>query len=270
MVADTIAVLDAVGVERAVLVGVCSSAWEALLLRGTAPRPGARRRRHRALGAATLAPHRAQGGSHRRASTRSARRRGLGEAQPALLAARLAGLRGLLLRRDAAPSRTRPSRSRTWSGGRCESTAEAQIASADGAPLRRATTDEGEALLPDDHLPGARRARHRRPVQPLARGERVAELTGGAAGPARGVRPPPAGAATRCASTCCCASSSTRCPRRSRPAAALDPGHGPAAPGALPVVADRARPRAARPRDRAGAARAAAGRRGRLAHPGSR
>ena len=57
MVADTIAVLDAVGVERAVLVGICSSAWEALLVRGAAPRPGARRRGHRAVVPANVAPH---------------------------------------------------------------------------------------------------------------------------------------------------------------------------------------------------------------------
>ncbi len=47
----------------------------------------------------------------------AADRRGLGQVQRPLLAARLAGVRRVLLRRASSPSRTRPSRSRTPSAG---------------------------------------------------------------------------------------------------------------------------------------------------------
>ena len=60
-----------------------------------------------------------------------------------------------------------------------------------------------------------------------------------------------------------------RCAARRRPSQRRRPGRGPATPtaGALPVLADRAGPRPARPRDRRGAAQAAPRPRDRLARP---
>ncbi len=52
-VADTIAVMDAIGVERAVLVGLCSKRLVRAADGGAASRPGARRREHRRHGCRT-------------------------------------------------------------------------------------------------------------------------------------------------------------------------------------------------------------------------
>ena len=266
MVADTIAVLDARrgrarGARRHLLQRLGGAAR-----RGAAPRPGARRRSHWSLGAQRRAA-RAQGGSHRPVRRGAARRRGLGEAQPALLAARLAGLRGLLLRRDL----LRAALDQADRGhGRVRVRVLRRAADRIGrrcavprGPRRGRGTDA------DDHLPGARRARHRGPVH-AARPRRADRRADGCAvGQARRVRPSPAG--PRPGARQPAAEGARRLGVRAATArrAALDPGDGPASPGALPVVADRARSRAPRPGDRAGAARAAAGRRGRLANPGA-
>ena len=84
-VADTIAVMDAAGIDRAVLVGLCSSSWWAFLTAALHP--------DRVLGVVSIAswvpfltpplPWR----SAYRLRRRPGDRRGLGQGKPALLAA---------------------------------------------------------------------------------------------------------------------------------------------------------------------------------------
>ncbi len=86
-VADALAVLDATGTDRAVLVGLSKGAWHALQFAAAASRPGGRRGRH---------GHPARGLRRRRLRHSAARLRGLGQVQPALLAGRLPRLRRVL------------------------------------------------------------------------------------------------------------------------------------------------------------------------------
>ena len=95
-VEDAVAVLDVAGVERAVVAGLCSGAGYGVALAPTKP--------ERVAGLVTIAPnlplapahpHRVRYGLRRAPPDR----RGLGPLQPPLLAARLAGVRGVLPRR---------------------------------------------------------------------------------------------------------------------------------------------------------------------------
>ena len=99
-VADTIAVLDALDIERAVLVGLCQSAWQALVCAARHPDrvqgvfaigPWARD---------TTPPHPVRAAAPRPFRRGARRRRGLGQDEPALLAARLAGICRVLLHGD--------------------------------------------------------------------------------------------------------------------------------------------------------------------------
>ena len=95
--ADTIAVMDAAGIDRAVLVGMCSSSWWVFLAAGLHP--------DRVLGVVSISswvpfltpplPWRVE----LRLQRGPRHRRGLGQRYPPVLAARLAGIRRVLLRR---------------------------------------------------------------------------------------------------------------------------------------------------------------------------
>ena len=233
--------------------GICSSAWEALLCAALHPDrvPGCRRPSGR--GPATrLAPHAAQGGRRRPVRRGARRRRGLGEDEPALLAARLAGLRGVLLQRDLHRAALDQARSRTWSATpasrppRCSSP-RSTGRSAPRRPATRARRCCAASRCPvlvvhgtEDQCSRSRAGRA---------GGRADRRT---AGHARKGRATSRRAATRCAVNLLLQRVRRPVSARQPPAAALDPGHGPAPAGALPVVADRARPRPPRPGDRAG------------------
>ena len=78
-VADALAVLDATGTDRAVLVGLSKGAWHALQFAASASRPGGRRGRH---------GHPARGLRRRRLRRAEGLLRGVGQGEPALLAGR--------------------------------------------------------------------------------------------------------------------------------------------------------------------------------------
>ena len=122
---DAVAVLDAAGVERAVVLSLSLGAQRALLLAAQHP--------ERVEGAVFVAP----GRSARPGTARAPRvlvrgderdRRGVGQGEPPLLAARLARLSRVLLRRRCSTSPTRPSRSRTAVGWGLETDAETILA----------------------------------------------------------------------------------------------------------------------------------------------
>ena len=178
-VADTIAVLDAIDIERAVLVGLCQSAWQALVCAALHP--------DRVQGVVAIGPWRPRHDSSARRSRggprpvrrRSRRRRGLGEDEPALLAARLAGLRRVLLHRDLQRAALDEAASRTRSAmpasrrQRCSSPwVTGRSASGDARRGRGAAAPASGARCSWCTAPRTSASRH-------ARGANVAELTGG-------------------------------------------------------------------------------------------
>ena len=248
-VADALAVLDATGTERAVVVGLSMGAQRALLLAADHPERVARRVFVGARPAARR-PRRATRRSHD-FDEELRHRRGLGEVQPPLLAARLPRLRRVLLRRSCftEPHSTKQIEDAVgWALETDAGDADRGTRSATGSPTRPRCASSARARA----LPGARRARRpgrrsrRTPTAPA-----LAEATGGALVTLRGLRPRartlrdpvPVNLLLRDF-----VGAASRRPRRA--------GRGPrAAPtGALPLVADRPRPRAARPRDRRRAA----------------
>ena len=102
LVADTLAVMDHLGIERAVLVGICVSAWQALLTAALHPERVLGRGRGRPVGTRPHAtvPRPAGGGAALRGGAR--RLLGLEGQQPPLPARALARVRRVLLRPDAA------------------------------------------------------------------------------------------------------------------------------------------------------------------------
>ena len=177
-VADTIAVLDELGIERAVLVGICYSAWQALLCRGPAPRPRRGRRRDRAVATDHTPPLEPRRGRE-------------------LFDEKLDELRGLARRQPHywledwpdfvefffGSCCVEPHSSKVRRGLRvafaCETTGELMVAEP-RAELLVATPEEAEELLPQHRVPGAGHPRHRRPVPAGGRFDTVV-----AAGPAR-------------------------------------------------------------------------------------
>ena len=176
IVADAVAVLDAAGVEQAR--GRRDVVRRAL-------RAGARRRRTRTACAASsrsrrrcrsLTPPHPWRAEHD-FDARARDRRGLGEGQPPLLAARLPRLPRVLLLARSSTSRTRPSRSRTrWPGAWTLAGDPARSPSATSAtrtrraPRRCAAASRAPVLV--IHGDADR-------ITPFERGARVAELTGG-------------------------------------------------------------------------------------------
>ena len=143
---------------RAVLVGLCGDGvWRAIEL--AAERPGARpgHRRLRAS-ASRSSRRRTRGRSTCVVRRRAADRRGLGEAEPALLAPRLPGVRAVLLRARSPRSRTRRSRSRMPSSGR--STARSTRCSPTTERPFTPGPRGGRGDLPRGRLPDAHRPRH--------------------------------------------------------------------------------------------------------------
>ncbi len=200
--ADAVAVLDATGTERAVLVALsCGATWS-VHVAAASPRAGARVSRDRAGLRLGCQPARnANGTPGTRGWTAS---EGWAKYNRHYwLQRRLRRLPAVLLRADCSTSRTPPSRSRTvcaWS--------------ADDRRRRRcATPTAGRLGLRRCHLlvdrDGLRRVRC--PVHVVhgtedrisrhAVGERLAELTGGSLRADRGRRARPAWPATRCWST---------------------------------------------------------------------
>ena len=190
-VADTLAVMDAVGVDRAVLVAICSARWRSLLAAAATPSGCSG-----VVSLATWTPVPDPAAAARRGDLASTselgHRRGLGQGQPALLAARLARLRRVLLRRAAAraalhqavrgrasagPPRPTPrSRSRRR-GARPSITAARSPRRSCAGSTCPVLTIHGD----DDRC------------QPHARRRTAAELTGGALRHPRGRRAPAAG-----------------------------------------------------------------------------
>ena len=135
---------------------------------------------------------------------RARHRRGLGEVQPPLLAARLSRLPRVLLLADASPSRTRRSRSRTASAG---GSRRRRDADRDAAARRLQDADDVRELAGPHPLPGARDPRERRRDRALAPRVAARGATGGELVAARRARATARMRATRSRSTCCCATS---------------------------------------------------------------
>ena len=174
--ADALAVLDATGTERAVLVVALARRAASAAPRRRAPGAGRRRRLHRPGAAARRGARRC----------RSARPlwddeldtdEGWAKYNAPLLAARLPRLPRVLLLADASPSRTRRSRSRTASAGGSRPTAE--TLDRDARARRRSDEDAQRGSARTRSLPGARDPRRRRRDHPLRRGIALAEQTGG-------------------------------------------------------------------------------------------
>ena len=209
--ADALAVMDATATERAVIVGFSLGAQRGDAARGRASRARRPARLHRAgfpLAAGEPLPERAVHDFDERAR----HLRGLGEVQPPLLASRLPRLPRVLLRADASPSRTRPSRSRTASAGRSRPTPR-RSRHAGGAGLCAASRSRElcrhvRCPVLVIHGDGTR--------SPARAAWRLAEQTGGELVTLEGSGHCPARRATRSRSTCCCATSSRRRRRRAR------------------------------------------------------
>ena len=116
MIDDAWAVLDAVGAEQAVLVGLCTGAGYVVLMAAEAP--------ERVLGICAINPglQLSPPLPHKVAFDFDTPRdvvRGLAEDEPPLLAGGLAGFRAVLLRGDVSRAALDQTASRTASGGRC-------------------------------------------------------------------------------------------------------------------------------------------------------
>ena len=163
--------------------------------------------------------------------------------------------------RSSSPSRTRPSSARTRSAGALETDAETLVAT-QLAPRLQDEESVRELLARIDCpvlvIHGSDDA-----VRPCDSGARLAELDGRRARRSSRGRATSRTRATRSRSTCCCATSSTPAP----PPRALGARQVPPQARALHLLADRARPRAARRRDRRRAAQAPSRPRDRLARP---
>ena len=200
---------------------------------------------------------------------RARHRRGLGEVQPPLLAARLPRTSSSSSSRRCFTEPHSTKQIEDCVGWGLETTPETLVATtrcaiALGARRRSASSARASAArcssstATEDAITGARTRRSRSPRRPAA-----SLVT------ARGSGPRPARRATRSRSTCCCATSS----RRRAPPRALGARTKSRRKRALYVsLADRARPRAARRRDRRRAAEAPPRPRDRLARaaPGDR
>ena len=268
-VGDTIAVMDELGVDRAVLVGICVSAWQALVCARACTRTGSQ-------GVVALAPW---AGPHaaaaRRAdaapgsTTRSPPYEGWCQVQPALLARGLAGLRASSSSASCCcePHSTKRARGRAWAT-RTETTAEVMVAVAGRARSYPDTAEEAEAMLRGIRCPVLVVEGTEDRCQPRGRFDTVRPADRRRAAGARGRRATCRWAASRSWSTGRSGTFVDRvtgtAPRRPRrgPAGAAAP-----AAGALPLLADRARARPPRPRDRPRAAGGPARRAGRLADP---
>ena len=137
---------------RAVIVGYSLGAPRGLILAAEQP--------ERVAGAVFIGPAYSGGGEPLPSALdavggRARHRRGLGEVQQALLAARLPRLRRVLLREDASGSRTRRSRSRTASAGGSRRAPETLIAAHYGA---NAGAGGGAGARAARALPGAGRS----------------------------------------------------------------------------------------------------------------
>ena len=265
--ADALAVMDATGTERAVLVGLSAGARWGIAARRRAPGAG-RRRGRSSRPPSPFAQHPARVDA-RRSTSRSTRYEGWAQVQPPLLARattrdflefffgqvftephstkQIEDCVGWGLETDAGDARAHATSGRAAARPRRV----ARALPPDRSARCSSSTATEDAIRPHAVGEAARRGR------PAARSSRSR-----APGTART-------RATRCASTCCCASSSRPrpAPRALDRAAAARPQA-----RALHLLADRARPRPARRRDRARAARAPSRPRDRLARaaPGDR
>ena len=202
---------------------------------------------------------------------RAADGRGMGEAQPPLLAPGLPGVHPLLLRERSGASRTRQRSSTTWSSGR-RSTARWRRCSPTWMPHRTAT-GRPSSRRPRGALPDAAGPRHRGPL-PAA----VALASAGgahrrAARRCRGRRPPdpgPAPGARQPADPRLRPKILGEACAMTAPVDDLDPFLEPQAEGAVHLVPHRPRARPAGRGDRRRAAQAAPGRPDRLARPAPR
>ena len=264
-VADTVAVMDAAGVDRAVLVGICVSAWQAMLV--------ASLHAERVQGVVAIGPwlyddtpplpFRAEAAAHFEDELPSLR--GLDDGQPALPPDGLAGVLRVLLRPDAV--RTALDQA---AGGHPRVDRRHDRAGAARGPGRR--------QVPRRTWRTRRRccARSTQPVlvirgtedrcQPLGRAEKLAAWTGGelleleGSGHLPMARDPiTVNRAIKGFVDRVTGAPAPARPRRGR--------HEASAAGALPLLAHRARPRAPRPGHRRRDARAAARPRGPVADP---
>ena len=205
--ADALAVMDATGTERAVIVGLSAGALLGHPARRRAPRARGRRRVHRAGRAVRPAP----GARDRRRSTSRWSPTRAGRSTTATTGSSTTATSSSSSSRRSSPSRTRPSRSRTASAGASRPTprdARAHVPRPRAARPRRVRARCADRIA----LPRARHPRHRR------RGPAVRRRRGARGGDRRrrSSRSRAPGTArtraTRCASTCCCATSSRRRP----------------------------------------------------------
>ena len=250
-VEDGRAVLEAAGVDRAILVGLCDGGGWALMLASTTSRDRPRRRRARTVppvshaGAPELHPL-----SVRRAARHG---RGLGEVQPPLLAPGLPRASSSSSSRSSSRSRTPRSRSRTASPGGWRRTRRRSHSPTRRRRSRGAAPRRLGALCRRVSLPGPRRPRRagRLPDARARGGRRRSDR--GHARRLRGRGPHPPGASSREGEP-----ADPRLRRVTRKEIAVSTwtrGAQPATAGALRLLADRARARAARRRDRPRAAR---------------
>ena len=249
IVADAVAVMDAAGVDRAVLVGLSMGGAARAAARGVVPGAGGRGGGDR--------QRRCPGRCRRTSTRRETALRGLGEGATAhYWLRRLPRLGRVLHVARSSPSRTRPSSGRTGSAGAWRPTRRrccahrAGLGEADRRPTPRTVCRAVRCpvlVVHGERRRGRARTRRRSRWPSWTGGELVTVPGGGHAPPMRdpvrcnllirGVRRVAGGPATPE-------------PR------ALDPRPRPAPPGAVRLLADRARARPARPRDRRRAARA--------------
>ena len=260
--ADTLAVLDATGTDRAVLVGFsCGVAWSVHVAAAGTPSGSAASSRSRPSCGLAIGEPGAGGVRLRRAARHHP---GLGEVQQSTTGC-AGGYDGLPASSSSAQMFPEPHSTKQiedcvgWATadrlrrdpGRTPPPAGWACTAPSGSPWSR--------CAPSVTLPGARGPRHRGPDPAGRDRRRLAELTGGDLVAARGRRARAAGPRAGARSTTSIRefAEQGRIRRPSDPH--LGPGAAAAAAGALPVLADRARPRPARRGDRRRAARAPPG-----------
>ena len=142
-VADALAVMDATGTARATLVSLSRGAARSLLLWPRTTRSGSRRScsSDRPCRCRRAAP---RAGAGTRSTSRATPYEAWGKCNRHYWARALRGVPGVLLRAGASPSRTRPSRSRTPSGGRSRPT-----------PRRSSTTELADRAPDEASCPAA-------------------------------------------------------------------------------------------------------------------
>ena len=176
LIDDAWAVLDAVGAEQAVLVGLCTGAGYVVLMAAEAPGARARHLRDQP-GAAAEPAAAAQGRVRLRRAARVVRR--LAEDEPPLLAARTGRTSRSSSSRRCSPSRTRPSSVEDCVGWAMQTTPEAMILAGLLAAVPRRRGRDASRLRRRCGARCSSSPGRSDQCQNPVRGTRLAEITGG-------------------------------------------------------------------------------------------